>query len=184
MRKLLLAFLMLAATPAAPQGITNLGQVDNTRALICGLVLGTGTTTGTTKEEIGACVIPANALPGVYVGFEIEALFAGAANGNAKTVGVEFPALGGTSLGERGSSVTSQRFGITVRCLVSAAGELVCTNACSLIGGTADANKATVNVIGLDFAQPQTISMFATTATQAGDIILRSYAIYGIRNPN
>lgn len=168
--KLIVLVLMLAAS-------MSMAQTQPTVDRLCIQTSLSATTTGTTKQVLGTCTIPAGVFVRDYVALEYVATFTGAANTNSKTAGAT---LAGTDINTLASTVSAEIWGLRMRCDIQAADTLTCIGSNTIKGGTTAANFFTQS-LSYTFLNTYDLTFFATTGTAAGDATLRSYSVYLVR---
>jgi hypothetical protein len=139
------------------------------------------TTTGTSKQTLATCTIPANAVaPGSYRGLEIH-LYGQhkAGNTNSITLGVDIGSWAGAIA--RVSTASAEGVAAVLWCSYSATNEIVCHGMQSVSGGTTSGNIYASGPVSVTLTSDITVNFFGTTGTAAGDVILQAYSIRLIR---
>lgn len=170
--------LLIAAKILGADGITYRGASTSPGAdshlVLCH---GTGpvTTSGTTKETLATCTIPANDIPNNYKSIEVH-LFGQHKTGNANntTLGVT---LGSTDIVARVSSVSAEGIAAVLWCDYQATNTLACHGIQSISSGTTSGNIYASASLSITLTSNAPVTFFGTTGTAAGDVILHSYSV-------
>jgi len=181
MKRLLLALLILPALAFSqvvypPEGTTTgLDTYASGVYNLCSETAVNAPTTGTIKEVLATCTIPADSLGGSndFAGFEIHATYETAANANSKTVGVDVGSVGFLSRATTGNAALVTLHGY---CYVSASDGLAC-GAAQTYESTGELFPTPTPSDTFTFSSGIDVEFFGTTATALGDVTLQSYRV-------
>lgn len=130
------------------------------------------TTSGTVKQTLATCTIPADSFPTKYTTLQIRAFFTHAVNVNTTTSGID---IGATVIVARPSTGSGEQIAGLVTCEVGSA-LLNCHKTQSVSSGTTSGNIY-VSAVPLNFSIDNLVSIVATTPVAAGDSVLNSYTV-------
>jgi hypothetical protein len=138
-------------------------------------------TTGTSKQTLATCTIPAGSLPTTYKGFEIH-LYGEhvTGNGNSVNLGVDVGSM--TAIVNRISTTSGEGIAAVLWCSYGGvANKVMCHGMQSVGGGTTSGNIYATSEQSLTLSSDITINFFGTSGTQAGDVKLRGYSVVLVR---
>ncbi|HUU94165.1 MAG TPA: hypothetical protein VM487_00365 [Phycisphaerae bacterium] len=134
-------------------------------------------TAGTSKETLDSFSLPANTLAADGERLRITAVFLKDADANVVTVGIDF---GGTTVSSRLAAGSDDPVIVSADIWRSGVGAQRCVGLANREGGPAEVFYAST---AEDETGAITIAAFGTTATQAGDVSLKSWFIEKIAAP-
>lgn len=177
MRKFIAALSLLLAIPVYGQNVSY--YPVGPHGLEAGIVaISLAITTATTSAEtMYSYTIPAGALIS-YPGFRVMSFADSANNANAKTFTLRFGAAGPAIAGLAMSVGPNTIGGIVADCFVATSSTIICLHNRTTAAGT---NGMSASSLAFDPAVANTLIVQGTTPTAAGDLTLRSFALYFFR---
>lgn len=130
------------------------------------------TTSGTSKQTLVTCTIPAGSFPNATL--EIWFFGSHAANANSVTMGVS---VGGQDIINRISTDNAGTLSAYALCGAASATTIGCHVQQQVSSGTTSGNIYAGLIVGQTFTSPTTVLFHLTTGTQAGDATLNAYTL-------